>query len=76
MENLTESQKDAIKKIAYSFENIANEFIKLGLSAKENIKSTEELIEIMKLANNELKYRKFEISRTDPNTRQYNKRKF
>lgn len=80
MDNFNESQKNAIKKIAYvfgtSFENIANGFIKLGLSAKENRKSTEELIEIMKLANNELKCRKVEISRTNPNTRQYNKRKF
>lgn len=80
MGNLTEVQKYALKKIADSFgttfENIANEFLKLGLSAKENRKSNEELIEMMELSNNYLKYRSFQVSQTNPNTRRYNKRKF
>lgn len=80
MEDLTELQKDAIKKIAdsfgVSFQYLSNEIVRLGLNAREGIKSTLELSEMMKLANNELKYRKIEISRTNPNTRQYNKGKF
>ena len=80
MEDSTEHQKYTIIKIAdsfgVSFQYLSTEFIKSSLTVRESIKATEELSEMMKLANNELKYRKVEVSRTNPNTRRYNKRKF
>lgn len=80
MENLTEHQKCSIRKIAdsfgVSFQYLSTEFIKSSLTVRVSIKAIEELAEMMKLANNELKYRKGEISRANPNTRRYNKRKF
>ncbi len=77
-DNLTQEQKESINKIALAFGvkfiDLANEFLKMGKSATESIPTIEDFSKISLVSFRESKT--FEISRTNPNTRKYNKRKF
>ncbi len=76
--NITEEQKEQIKKIALAFgvkfRDLTDSFLKMGKSATQSVPTIEDFNKISLASFRESKV--FEVSRTNPNTRKYNKRKF